>query len=302
MIQELYLFKSILEKGEKKGQLNTRKKRMKFIFRGILLFNSMIKLGKFILNHKYLEKKIYSYPILVSKLHRPYLIKNMKVKNKLKTIINTYTFIDKKFDSTFLEKLYSGEQVILSEFNGKEKKYFVVLGLYPEYDKEGEIHLKFLDEESNALATITLSFLESGSSSPILFIGGIQGPKKDINKEYIKDVTKDIYGIFPKRLLIEILYILEKALNLNLIKFSVGNSTHVYRAQRYLRKRTIHSDYDSFLISLGAEKTKQNTWKLPQELKKKELNEVPSKKRSQYSKKIELLAYIEKELKINYCK
>ena len=298
MKQELQLFNAILKKGEKKGQLNTRKKRIKFIFRSILLFKLMIRLGNFILNHKYLKEKVYSYPILLSKLHRPYLIKNMKKQEKLKAIIDTYQIIDKCFSNCFLKELYLNKQVVLAEFNGKnESTYYIVLGLYPEYDKEGEINLKFLDKDKNTLATITFSLFKSKSSKLILFIGGIQGAKRGIGKDYIRDVTKSLYGIFPKKILIEVLYMLEELLNIDFEKYSVGNKTHVYRAQRYIRKRTILSDYDSFLFSLGAEKIKNDIWKLPEKLIKKELDTIPSKKRSQHIKKIQLLSDIEKELK-----
>ena len=52
MLQSLILFRNVMKKGGKKGELNTVKKRIKFLFRTILTFNSSMKLGSFILNHK----------------------------------------------------------------------------------------------------------------------------------------------------------------------------------------------------------------------------------------------------------
>ena len=115
------------------------------------------------------------------------------------------------------------------------------------------------------------SNINNSNENLVLLIGGIQGAHKDIDKEYIKKVTKDIYGIFPKKILIEALYMIEKSLGLNIKKLSVGNEMHVYRAQRYIRKRQILSDYDSFLLSLGAEKNQNNIWQLPTFLEKKDL-------------------------------
>lgn len=300
MIQELYLFENILKRKERKAQLNNNKKRLKFVFRSILAFNSMIKLGNFILTHKYLKDKVHSYPILISKIHRPYLTKNMKRKDKLKAILNSYNVIDRFFNKDILEKLYLEKRTILATINGKdESTYFLSLELYPNYDKEGELCLRFLDVNENILASVTFSFLNSSNENLVLLIGGIQGAHKDIDKEYIKKVTKDIYGIFPKKILIEALYMIEKSLNLNIEKFSVGNEMHVYRAQRYIRKRQILSDYDSFLISLGAEKNKKNIWKLPPYLQKKDLDTVPSKKRSQYLKKTTLTEDIQNQIHKN---
>lgn len=297
MLQLLILFRNIMKKGEKKGELNTVKKRIKFLFRTILTFNSSMKLGSFILNHKYLKDKIYSYPILISKIHRPYLQKNIKISNKLETIINTYNIIDKIFNKNIIDELYLNGQSILSTIIGREKNVFYIsLELYPFFDKEGEINLKLLDKNRISLATLTFSFFKDTSSKIILFIGGIQGAPKEIEKDYIKQVTKELYGIFPKKLLIESLYIIEKALNLSIEKFSVGNQTHVYKAQRYVRKRVIHSDYDSFLCSLESEKLKNNIWKLPVKLNKKNIDDIPSKKRGQYLKKIILIENIEKQI------
>lgn len=75
MLDTLNLFRNIIKKGEKKGELNTIKKKIKFTFRTILTLKSSIKLGDFILKHNYLKKTVYTYPILISKIHRPYLKK-----------------------------------------------------------------------------------------------------------------------------------------------------------------------------------------------------------------------------------
>ena len=42
MLESLNLFKNIIKKGEKKGELNTVKKKMKFIFRTILTLKSSL--------------------------------------------------------------------------------------------------------------------------------------------------------------------------------------------------------------------------------------------------------------------
>ncbi len=297
MLDSLNLFRNIIKKGEKKGELNTIKKKIKFIFRTILTLKSSIKLGDFILKHNYLKKTVYTYPILISKIHRPYLKKNMKTSDKLNVIIDTYKTIDEVFNDIILEELYFNGKITLAKIVGKEEsKFFLSLELYPVFDKEGEINLKLLDNNKISLATITFSFFKTTSSKFILFLGGIQGAPKEIDKDYIKNATKELYGVFPKKLLIEALYIIEKALNINIEKFSVGNKTHIYKAQRYIRKRIIYSDYDSFLESLKATCLDESIWKLPAKLNKKTIEEIPSKKRSQYLKKISLIESIENQI------
>ncbi|MGL6115399.1 MAG: VirK/YbjX family protein [Cetobacterium sp.] len=298
MTNSLNLFADILKKGENKGQLNTKKKKIKFFLRTILTLNYSLRLNRFILNHKYLKSKVYSYPVLISKIHRPYLKKNFKTSEKLNTIINTYKTIDNIFENDFLEKLYLNNKITLAEILGKDNtKFFISLELYPVFDKEGEINLKLLDENNVALSTITFSFIENKNCDSLnLFIGGIQGAPKDIDKEYIKKATKNLHGIFPKKLLIEVLYILEDHLKISIKKFSVSNESHIYKSQRYLRKRIIHSSYDEFLQSLDSKKLSSGIWELPEKLSKKSLEDIPSSKRSQHLKKMNILEQIEKSI------
>ena len=127
-------------------------------------------------------------------------------------------------------------------------------------------------------------------------IGGLQGASKDLNEEYIKNCTKNMYGLFPKKLLFEALCFLEKATKINFIKAAVGNFTHIYTSERYTSRRTIHSDYDSFWKSLDAFQLENKLWYFPKSIKRKSLEEIPSKKRSQYQKRYNLLDGIEEDI------
>lgn len=300
-IKETYkLYKKILIKGEKKGELNTLKKRIKFIFRTLILFPYSLQIGKFILNHKYLKNEVFKYPILISKIHRPYLKKLNSYSRKTSSIIYTYKNIDSLFSKNIQKSLYLNGDISIANFTGKnEKKFTIKLNIYPNFDKEGELQLKIYDDQNISLSTLTFSFIQSKNKLPILFIGGVQGTHKSIDKDYIKNATKNLYGIFPKKILIESLYYLENSLNQKFTKISVGNSSHVYKAQRYIRKRKILSDYDEFFESFGSIKLKNNTWLLPEKIVKKELEDIPSKKRSSYINKFNLLTNLSKSINLN---
>lgn len=300
IINVYYLYKKILLKGEKKGELNTLKKQIKFIFRLLITLPYSLKIGNFILKHEYLAAKVFAYPILISKIHRPYLKKSNSYLNKTNSIIYTYETIDNLFSKKIRKSLYLDEELIIAELISKnEKKYRIKLNIYPYFDKEGELQLKIEDDKNINLATLTFSFIETKNSFPILFIGGIQGSHKSINKDYIKNATKELYGLFPKKILIESLYCIEEALNKKFIKISVGNLSHVYKSQRYIRKRQILSNYDEFFESFGAVKLKNKTWLLPECIVKKDLKEIPSKKRNSYVNKLKLLSNLSDEIKSN---
>lgn len=292
-MKNIFFYSKLIKKGSKKGQLNTRTKKIRFTLRTLLYYPWVNNLTNFILQHEYLSSTIYEYPILASKMHRPYLSNSFKINEKLDTIKNSYEFIDTYFSKEMRKLLYIDGKIILGKIYGNNSDIFHInLSLYPHYDKEGEFNLTLINSDGITLSTLTFS-LQRKKDRFRVFIGGLQGAPKNIDHNIIKIATKNLYGLFPKKILMESLYSLEKSLEMKLDKICVGNSQHVYTAKRYKRKRTIHSSYDSFWESLNAEKTKLGLWILPEKLEKKDILTVPSKKRGQYRKKYGLLDELE---------
>ncbi|MFK4785494.1 VirK/YbjX family protein [Fusobacterium sp. MFO224] len=295
MIKEIDLSLEVLKKGELKAQLNNRKKRLKYLLRGILTLPYTYKLNNFIVNHRYLKNKVYDYPILISKIHRPYLYLNSDISMKVKGIINTYRILDENLSGNLLEKLYTKGYIEIGEVEGKDGgKYTIRFNIYTSFDKEGEASITIFSPDKIKLGTVTFSILKIKGKN-IIFIGGIQGAKRDIDKDFIKQNSKNLYGIFPKKLLIESLYFLDKSFDFVFDKYAVGNDAHVYKARRYNRKRVIKADYDEFWKSLESKKEGE-IWKLPEIIHRKKIEDVPSKKRSQERKKYFLLEKLENSI------
>ena len=131
-----------------------------------------------------------------------------------------------------------------------------------------------------------LSKLTFAVNNGKIIIGGLQGMQKNKSTEEIKKTTKNFYGIFPKRLLIEVLYLLFP----NYDKIAVGNKGHIYLSLRYKFKknRKINADYDEFWESLGSQKEDDIFWSLPKRIARKNIEDIPSKKRSQYTNKYKI--------------
>lgn len=292
-MKNIFFYSKLIKQGSKKGQLNTQKKKVRFTLRTLIYYPWVNNLTNFILKHDYLSSTVYKYPILVSKMHRPYLSSSFKINEKLNAIKDSYEFIDIYFSEEMRRSLYTEGQIQLGEICGNNSEIFYInLALYPHYDKEGEFNLILINSDNITLSTLTFS-LQRKDDKFRVFIGGLQGAPRDVDHSIIKAATKNLYGIFPKKVLMESLYFLEKSLEMKIDKICVGNNQHVYTAKRYKKKRTIHSSYDSFWESLNAEKTKVGFWILPEKLEKKDILSVPSKKRGQYRKKYSLLEELE---------
>ena len=296
IIQILQLYFDIMKKGKGKGQINTLKKQIKFIFRTIVYLPFSLQVGEFILKHEKLKNNIFGYPMLISKVHRPYLVKNLKTNEKVKSIIESYKFIDAFFPVELNDELYKNGKILLSHFPVKDGSFYkIYLCIYTNFEKEGEINIKLTDSCENIIGTLTFVIIKQKDKKTIL-IGGVQGASKDLNEEYIKNCTKNMYGLFPKKLLFEALCFLEKATKINFTKAATGNSTHIYTSERYTSRRIIHSDYDSFWKTLNATQLENKLWYFPKSIKRKSLEEIPSKKRSQYQKRYNLLDSIEEDI------
>ena len=282
MIQEIKFYYNVMKYGKNKGQTNTFKKRLKYILRNLAIYKYSKKLATFILNHPFLENEVYRYPSLCSKLHRPYLTNELSYDKKLNAIISSYETLDLTFPKEILTNLYSEGEIELCSLEGKNGNVFkITFSLYPNFEKEGEFTLICYNSENKTLTKLTFAFLEKN-----IIIGGLQGLEKGEDKELIKNATKELFGIFPKKLLLETLYILFP----NYSKIGVGKNKHIYFSPRYIKRKQekVHANYDEFWKSIGGIE-KDNLWSLPKKLERKSIEDIPAKKRAQYIKKFNLL-------------
>ena len=234
------------------------------------------------MSHKYLKNEVYRYPVLCSKIHRPYISNFLKMRDKVDIIISSYRFLDSFFNDEALADLYKTGEIKICEVTGKnDEKFSIVLNLYTNFEKEGEFNLICYNGENKMLAKLTFAAVNKQ-----IIIGGLQGLEKDEDPEIIKKATKDLYGTFPKKLLIEALYDFAPDYS----KIAVGNESHIYLSARYKFKkyRTISADYDEFWESLMGEK-KHHMWFLPDVIERKNIEDVPSKKRSMYNNRFRVL-------------
>ena len=283
MKEEILFYNNIMKNGTSKGEINTFKKKIKYILRNLIYYKYSKKLAQFIMNDKYLKDKIYNYPVLCSKIHRPYITNSFKMKEKVKIIISSYTFLNTHFNKIFLLELYKNGICKICEIEGKNsEKLIFYFKIYTDFEKEGEFNIICENQEGEQFSKLTFAINEKK-----IIIGGLQGMQKNGNTEEIKKTTKNFYGVFPKRLVIEVLYSLFPSYD----KIAVGNKGHIYLSLRYKFKksRKINADYDEFWESLSSEKLDNIFWTLPTKILRKSIKDIPSKKRSQYTNKYRIL-------------
>ena len=137
MKKELNFYFSAIKNSTNKGEINTLKKKIKYIFRNLIFYKYSKKLANFILNDKFLKENIHKYPALCSKIHRPYLANSIKLEDKANIIISSYIFLNNYFKDNFLAELYEKGIYKICEIEGKnEEQLFFYLKVYTDFEKK----------------------------------------------------------------------------------------------------------------------------------------------------------------------
>ena len=209
-----------------------------------------------------------------------------------------YQMMCRQLPATLTKGYLSKQGVTLLTLTGKDEQQFTVRLCADAFmDKEGEATLVFCDSQNTALAEMTFTLCPFEGKST-LFIGGLQGAKAHVPHELIQGATKACHGLFPKRLLVEAAMTLGAAFPVEQI-VAVSNATHIYRSWRYRKKKEgkLLADYDSFWSSIGGEKQDNGNFMLPLVMPRKPMEEIASKKRSEYRRRYELLDSLIQQVK-----
>lgn len=281
-----------LIKGEKIPS-NAWKKtsfRLKFLSRSILNWHTTHGLLSILASNPLLDEILSVQPNLPCKLHRPYLAANMKKSACLSALIDHYDLIIQRMPLKMCLGHLSQQPFLLSCAQDKNgAPITLVLAALDKLNKEGEVTLLLRNTNSNMLAKITFVLMYY-QKQPTVFIGGLQGANHEVPHAEIQQTTKECHGLFPKRLVLEGIYILAHYLGIFQM-VAVSNATHIYQNWRYhsKKKNQLYADYDQFWLSMGGKPLDNGYFLLPARIARKPIYEVISKKRAEYRRRYQLL-------------
>lgn len=267
---------------------NSQQFRLKFALRSAVFplttFNYLHQLAKL----SFLPQLLSSQGLLPAKPHRPYLRAGFSVAQRAQAILDHYQLMDRLANNQLRQLLLSPSGNLLARFTGKNEEQFAIYCCSGHYDREGEITL-LLNYQDMTLASLSFSIIQEQQQRTLL-IGGLQGPRKHISSDVIRDATKAAHGVFPKRLLMEAVFILAAQCGVEAIT-AVGDTTHVFRSLRYRHSKgdKFFASYSEFWLSLGGEMRGDELFTLPLSMARKDLEEIASKKRAEYRRRYALL-------------
>lgn len=266
--------------------------RGKFLLRTLMMPISTFKVLALITQHPAYPALLQAQPRLPCRLHRPYLSNRLTRRERADAIVYHYKKVTALLDNASFIKHLSGEGIRLCCFSGKDGvDYYLYFISTQKLDREGEASLILKKSEGQMLAAITFTLCEQDRKT-VLIVGGLQGPNNLGSQQNIQAATKNLYGLFPKKLVYEAMLHVAGTFNVSRI-FAVSNQAHVYASLRYKnRRKHMYADYDSFWKTLGGIPADKAMFSLPPIMARKAIEEIASKKRAEYRRRYELLDMI----------
>ncbi|NBC99539.1 DUF535 domain-containing protein [Atlantibacter hermannii] len=264
--------------------------RLKFLLRSLLFWSSTRHMLDALSGRDDFNRLLATQVTLPARTHRQYLMRGLSARDRAEAVVNHYHWIDSLKSSFLAQALLSPTEHTLVHFHVRDDvSYSITASSAHKAEREGESTLWIRDNENNLLASLTFSVVCRNGQS-VLVIGGLQGPRRNVSREVIKQATRACHGLFPKRVLIEVLLLLASQTHINAIH-AVSDEGHVFRALRYRlsKGRHFHASYDEFWRTLDGEKVSAYCWQLPLQIARKSLEDIASKKRAEYRRRFGLL-------------
>lgn len=267
-----------------------RNYRLKFLLRTALFYQPTRDMLDSLSARADFRQLLTAQATLPGKVHRQYLTRDLNAHQRSQAIINHYQYVDALPDTRLAAAMISASELPLLTLRGKDETTFTLSASSAgKAEREGETTLWLRDTGNQLLASATFSVIRHQGQWQLV-IGGLQGPRRHVSHDAIKHATRACYGLFPKRLLLEFIWLLAAQSNIQAI-YGVSDNGHVFRALRYRlsKGRHFHASYDEFWQSIEGVRDGQCRWRLPLRLERKSLESIASKKRAEYRRRFQLM-------------
>ncbi len=218
-------------------------------------------------------------PTLLERPYRPLGLTGLRFAERMRMLRDHYDTMHRLLPVCVSERIYLGGGL---EWLQGDDRYALRLADSGPNPKEGELAFYWVDKASGVSLTQLSFYLRRGAQGPEIFIGGLQGPMGEDSRELIRESTKASDGLRPKDVVMEALLALARRIGARRI-VAVSRENHVGR-QRYT-PRVIHADYNGFWMEAGGVVLPCGNVEVPVDQPRRDIMELPSKKRSAYRRK-----------------
>lgn len=161
--------------------------------------------------------------------------------------------------------------------------------------REGLLALGLFCGNHRAYSLAFSLYREGGDAG--IFIGGLQGRSTEGALERYKALTKDFHGMRPRDLLLDCLRMLAPALHARRILAVADDHRYVHDPLFSGNADAHHADYDQFWLERDGIRVAPSHFELPLAPSLRSLDDVPSRKRSQYRRRNEMLEELQEQVR-----
>lgn len=266
-----------------RNQKSYRMKRFRYRLRSWLHWQAVKKFESVVNRKPWLvdllnQRASFSYPLV----HR-FLDKRFNTQQRFDAMCDNLTFLPEKLTALGLPPLW--QQAI--SFGEVIPDFEIRLTITDYQPMEGFWTLELVHSPSQELVYL----LTFGKVQQALLIAVIQGPNFEGSKDMVKLLTKKCHGLRPAYLMVEAM----KALT-NVLGYSaLWGIPHKYQNKsRFVQSKRYVVDYDAiFAESAG---TLKDYWELPLHFETKNMDDIPSNKRSMYRKRYAMLEQLQENM------
>jgi len=271
---------------------------------------SLIRRAKFLLiankNREEVDsfvKKITSQKVdvtspMIGLLEWPYLHNNWDVQTKFDKVATHYEILSKTFP--WLTKIDEKPFELIS-FDHISKGVVAALDYSHWFIREGELVLNIFQDD---LRVASMAFILGRLDGDIVaYIGAVQGIHSGVSTEdsleIYKVLTKDFEGLRPRSLLLEALKVALTQLGVKkLFAISEQHRHHRHKYFHHSDKTVFKNDYNLFWEEHEGVVGDGGFYALPLKLSIKDMAEIPSKKRSMYRRRYEIIDYMKNNINL----
>ena len=238
-------------------------------------------------SHPAFSEYLRTCPRFLYKVYRPYISTTLDAAQRLAAIRAHYEFIFRRGLGQVVARASMGP-VTLAEAHGRSSlPYRIELRTVDRFDREGELVLQLVQGDENEVLYTVAFTLAPRDGVHALSIGCIQGGKSADAREAIRVATRELHGLRPKQLMVNLVRQLAHDYGCERVVMVSNRNRVIYKA---IRNGRVLADYDGLWAELGARKRADGDYELAcAALAPPDLEAIPSKKRAEARRRHEVL-------------